>query len=62
VLRDLILWLFWTDLTQGKLGYCTDSGYSMLTDHVLFAPETLQEPDEFHLVELSEHLSWGQGF
>lgn len=62
VLRDLILWLFWTDLTQGKLGYCTDSGYSMLADHVLFAPETLQEPDEFHLVELSEHLSWGQGF
>lgn len=62
VLRDLILWTLWTYLTEGKLGRCRDFSYNSLVDQISFAPETMNDPNELYLIELSEQLTWGKGF
>ncbi len=62
VLRDLVLWIVWTNLTRGELGGCTDSSYAMLQEQLAFASDSTIDPNELYLLELAEHLSWGQGF
>jgi Protein of unknown function DUF262 len=62
VLRDLILWMAWANLTHEKYGYCTDPSFPNLIEQLSFGPQAIFEPNELYLIDLSEHLSWGRVF
>lgn len=60
MLRDLILWMAWANLTHGKYGYCSDPSFPKLIEQLSFNPQAIFEPNELYLIDLSEYLSWGR--